>query len=221
MTKLCMAALAATLLLAACNGASNSNSATSEAASPGSETVAATQAPPGNASPATYRATVLTSRGPFVIEVTRSLAPNGADRFYELIKAKYFDGARFFRVVPKFVVQFGMAGDPKLNAKWSSDNIQDDPVTGSNTRGTVTFAATSAPNSRSTQLFVNLGNNTNLDGMGFAPIGKVTSGMNVVDAIYSGYGEQPDQGQIGQSGNAYLMKAFPKLDYIKTITVTP
>lgn len=159
-----------------------------------------------------------TSRGPVVIEVDPSLAPNGAKRFAELVRARYFDGARFYRVVPHFVVQWGAASDPKVTKKWDV-TIPDDPVKAQNVRGTVTFAATNEPNSRSTHLFINLGDNSNLDAMGFAPIGHVVSGMENVDKIYSGYGEQPDQGQIAAQGNAYLLKQFPKLDYIQTARI--
>jgi cyclophilin family peptidyl-prolyl cis-trans isomerase len=170
------------------------------------------------ASPSTFAVRFDTSRGPFVVTVDRSLAPVGAQRMYELVQAHYFDGARFYRVVPHFVVQWGAAADPKTTKKWDV-TIPDDPVKGSNVRGTVSFAATGAPNSRTTHLFVNLGDNANLDGMGFAPIGRVTSGMDVVDGIYSGYGEQPDQGLISERGNAYLIKSFPRLDYIKTARI--
>lgn len=159
-----------------------------------------------------------TSRGPVVIEVNPALAPNGAKHFEELVRARYFDGARFYRVVPRFVVQWGAAADPKVSKKWDV-RIPDDPVKTSNVRGTVTFAATNEPNSRTTHLFINLGDNANLDGMGFAPIGRVVSGMDNVDKIYPGYGEQPDQGEIAARGNAYLLKEFPKLDYIKTARI--
>lgn len=159
-----------------------------------------------------------TSRGPVTIEVDPALAPNGAKHFKELVQAHFYDGARFYRVVPGFVVQWGIAADPKVSKKWNAP-IQDDPVKASNVRGTVSFAATNAPNSRTTDLFINLGDNANLDGAGFATIGRVVSGMENVDKIYPGYGEQPDQGEIDARGNAYLLKAFPKLDYIKTAKV--
>jgi cyclophilin family peptidyl-prolyl cis-trans isomerase len=167
---------------------------------------------------ATYRVLFDTSEGPVVIDVDRELAPNGARRFYQLVKAKYFDGARFYRVVPGFVVQWGGAALPAVSKQWDV-TIPDDPVKASNTRGTVAFAATSAPNSRTTHLFINLGDNAKLDGMGFAPIGRVVSGMQAVDRIYPGYGEQPDQTQIAARGNAYLEKEFPRLDYIKTARI--
>jgi len=169
--------------------------------------------------PATYRVTLDTSRGSVVIEVTRADAPIGADRFYNLVKAKYFDGVRFFRVIPGFMAQFGLAADPAVSKTWNVP-IQDDPVKASNVRGALTFAATGAPNSRSTQLFINFGNNSRLDSMRFAPFGKVVSGMEFVDQIYSGYGEQPDQGRITAEGNAYLQKEFPRLDYIKTARIS-
>lgn len=169
----------------------------------------------------TYRVKMDTTKGPVVIDVDRTLAPNGAKRFYDLVQAHYFDGARFYRVVPGFVVQWGGAADPAVSKKWDV-TIPDDPVKLSNTRGTIAFAASSAPNSRTTHMFVNLGDNARLDAMGFAALGRVVSGMDAVDAIYSGYGEQPDQGQIAARGNAYLEKAFPRLDYIKSATiVTP
>lgn len=151
--------------------------------------------------------------------VKRDLAPGGADRFYQLVKAKYFDGARFYRVVPNFVIQWGAAADPKVTKKWDKP-IPDDPVKASNVRGSISFAS-SGPNSRTTHLFINLADNANLDSMGFSPFGNVTSGMDVVDKIYPGYGEEPDQGQIALRGNVYLKKNFPKLDYIKTARIVP
>src|ERR1700722_7867581 len=163
--------------------------------------------------PETFRVNFDTSKGPGVIEVTRADAPNGADRFYNLVKAKYLDGARFFRVIPGFMAQFGLAADPAVSKAWDVP-IQDDPVIASNVRGAVTFAATSAPNSRSTQLFINFGDNSRLDASRFAPFGMVVSGMENVDQIYSGDGENPDQPQIEEQGNAYLEKTFPQLDYI-------
>ena len=167
----------------------------------------------------TYRVQLDTSKGPVLIEVDRSLAPIGAEHFYRLVKAKYFDGARFYRVVPGFVVQWGGAADPAVTQKWDV-TIPDDPVKGSNTRGTVAFAATGQPYSRTTHLFINLGDNAKLDAMGFAPIGHVVgNGMDAVDRIYPGYGEEPNQDQIGSQGNAYLKKEFPQLDYIKTARV--
>jgi cyclophilin family peptidyl-prolyl cis-trans isomerase len=175
---------------------------------------AAAQAP----ATGTYRVLLDTSRGPVVIEVDRRLAPIGAQHFYELVKAHYYDGSRFYRVVPGFVVQWGAAANPAVTQKWDV-TIPDDPVKASNTRGTVSFAATDQPNSRTTHLFVNLGNNAKLDAMGFAPIGRVVSGMDAIDNIYPGYGEAPNQNAIEQDGNAYLEKNFPHLDYIKTARI--
>eukprot|EP01006_Ploeotia_vitrea_P019772 TRINITY_DN52013_c0_g1_i2.p1 TRINITY_DN52013_c0_g1~~TRINITY_DN52013_c0_g1_i2.p1 ORF type:complete len:277 (+),score=112.44 TRINITY_DN52013_c0_g1_i2:3-833(+) len=161
-----------------------------------------------------FKTDVKRGDGVFRVDVQRSLAPLGADRFYELCDTGFFDNAGFFRVVDNFVVQFGLAADPALTAKWEPKRLQDDPVAGHNTRGTITFA-TSGPNTRTTQLFVNLGDNSqSLDSQGFAPFGNVVQGMDVVDAIYSGYGEQPDQGAITREGNAYLKKHFEKLNYI-------
>ncbi|SRR5579883_2331119 len=176
--------------------------------------------------PATYRAKFDTSKGSFVVEVHRDWAPNGADRFYNLVKNGFFDDARFFRVIPGFMVQFGINGDPKISAQWRSARIPDDPVRQSNQRGMVTFA-TAGPNTRTTQVFINFGDNRRLDSQGFAPFGKVVSGMEVVDALYGGYGEGapagqgPEQGRIQSEGNAYLSKDFAKLDYIKKATVEP
>jgi peptidyl-prolyl cis-trans isomerase A (cyclophilin A) len=167
---------------------------------------------------AAYRVKFDTSCGAFTVGIVRSQAPHGADRLYDLVEHHFFDGARFYRVVPGFVVQWGYAADPALTKKWASA-IPDDPVRASNVRGAITFAATSEPNSRSTQLFINYGNNTRLDRLGFAPLGKVLSGMEVVDRIYSGYGENPDQDRIAAAGKSYLLKNFPKLDYIKTARI--
>ncbi len=176
--------------------------------------------------PAAYKVKFDTSKGAFVVEVHRDWAPLGADRFYNLVKNGFFNNARFFRVISGFMVQFGINADPKVSAVWRDANINDDPVKQSNTRGMLTFA-TRGPNTRTTQLFINYGNNARLDGMGFAPFGQVVSGMNVVDALYNGYGEGaprgagPEQGRIQSEGNAYLIKDFPKLDYIKSATIMP
>ena len=174
--------------------------------------------------PASYKAKFETSKGAFVIQVTRAWAPNGADRFYNLVKNGYFDNVRFFRAISGFMVQFGINGDPALNAKWRVARIQDDKVGQSNTRGMITFA-TSGPNARTTQVFINYDDNSNLDGMGFAPFGKVVSGMDVVDKLYTGYGEGapngrgPDQNRIQSEGNAYLNQSFPKLDHVTKATI--
>jgi peptidyl-prolyl cis-trans isomerase A (cyclophilin A) len=166
--------------------------------------------------PAVYHVTFKTTRGTFVVTVHRAWAPRGADRFYNLVRAHFFDGVVFFRVVKGFVVQFGISPDPAVSRAWQTANIKDDPVKTSNTPGTITFAD-AGPNTRTTQVFVNLGNNgSSLDGQGFSPFGRVTSGMSVVNRLYGGYGEQPDQQQISTQGNAYLRKHFPKLDHIVT-----
>jgi len=176
--------------------------------------------------PAVFNAKFTTTKGDFVIEVTRAWSPRGADRFYNLVKNHFFDDAAFFRVVEGFVVQFGISARPDVARAWLNANIDDDPVTQSNTRGMITFA-TSGANTRTTQLFINLADNTNLDVMGFSPFGKVTSGMDIVAALYSGYGEGapggrgPDQGRIQTEGKAYLQKSFPLLDTIKTAVILP
>ncbi|HEY3761314.1 MAG TPA: peptidylprolyl isomerase [Verrucomicrobiae bacterium] len=174
--------------------------------------------------PDTFKAVFDTTKGKFTVTVTRSLAPNGADRFYNLVKSGYFKDIAFFRVIPGFMCQFGIDGDPNISAAWRQANIQDDPVKGSNTRGTITFA-TAGPNTRTTQLFINFADNTGLDGQGFAPFGKVTDGMDVVDKINSEYGEGapmgngPSQQSLQEQGNTYLKKSFPNLDYIKSATI--
>ncbi|MGC2658279.1 MAG: peptidylprolyl isomerase [Bryobacteraceae bacterium] len=173
------------------------------------------KAPEAKPAPSEYQAVLETTKGDVTILVHRDWSPMGADHFYQLINLGFYNGARFFRIVPNFVVQFGMNGDPALNKRWSEANIQDDPVKVSNKQGTVVFAKTSEPNSRSTQIFINLGDNSRLDAQGFSPFGEVIKGMENVDEFYKDYGEQPDQAQIGERGNAYLEQTFPKLDYIK------
>ena len=174
--------------------------------------------------PDTFKAQFNTTKGKIVIEVTRSLSPNGADRFYNLVKSGYFSDIAFFRVIPGFMCQFGIHGDPAVSAKWRDANISDDPVKGSNTRGTITFA-TAGPGTRTTQLFINFGDNVNLDGMGFSPFGKVVEGMDIVDKINGEYGEGapggagPNQQTVQMEGNAYLKKDFPNLDYIKSASI--
>lgn len=161
-----------------------------------------------------------TSQGTFRVAVTRADAPLGADRFFNLVRNGWYDEVRFFRVISGFVAQFGLNGDPAVNAVWQSQRIADDPVTRSNQRGAVTFA-TAGPNTRTTQLFINLGNNASLDASGFAPIGQVIEGMSVVDALYSQYGESPNQTRIRNEGNAYLAANFPLLDFIIEATIEP
>jgi peptidyl-prolyl cis-trans isomerase A (cyclophilin A) len=176
--------------------------------------------------PDVYKAKFDTTKGTFVIEVHRDWAPRGADRFYNLVKNGFYNDARFFRVINGFMVQFGISGNPDVSAVWRQARIQDDPVKQSNQRGMVSFA-TAGPGTRTTQVFINFGDNAGLDGQGFAPFGQVVSGMDVVDSLYGGYGEGaprgqgPDQGRIQAEGNAYLMTDFPKLDYIKKATIEP
>lgn len=166
------------------------------------------------------------SKGKVVVEIHRDWAPNGVDHFYNLVKTGFFDGSRFYRTIRNFVAQFGIAGDPKTNALWASGNIPDDLVRQSNVTGTLTYAATGMPNSRSTQLFFNLRDNgASLDKQGFAPIGKVITGLDVVESFYTGYGEMPPNGEgpdpqkIASQGNAYLESQFPRLDFIKKATI--
>ncbi|HMP81620.1 MAG TPA: peptidylprolyl isomerase [Verrucomicrobiota bacterium] len=176
--------------------------------------------------PETFKVKFETTQGSFTVEVTRSLAPNGADRFYNLVRSGYFTDIAFFRVIQGFMCQFGIHGDPKIAAAWRVAQIPDDPVKTGNARGTITFA-TAGPNTRTTQFFINFGDNSRLDDMGFSPFGKVIQGMDVVDKIYNGYGEGaprgrgPDQGRIQMEGNAYLKKDFPNLDYIKSAVIIP
>lgn len=174
--------------------------------------------------PATYKVKFDTTKGPFVVEVTRAWAPKGADRFYNLVKNGFYDNVRFFRVISGFMVQFGINGDPGVMARWRTAQISDDPVTQSNKRGTITFA-TAGPNTRTSQVFINFADNANLDGMGFAPFGRVVSGMNAVDALNAEYGEGaprgrgPDQSRLQSEGNAYLTKEFPRMDYVRRATI--
>ena len=177
--------------------------------------------------PAVFKAAFKTTKGDFTVEVRRDWAPNGADRFYNLVKAGYFTDIAFFRAIEGFMVQFGIHGDPAVSAKWRRANIQDDPASGqSNQKGFLTFAM-AGPNTRTTQLFINYGDNGRLDSMGFPPIGRVVEGMGVVDGLYKGYGEGapqgmgPEQGRIQMEGNAYLKADFPKLDYIKSAKILP
>jgi len=168
--------------------------------------------------PDAFKVEFATTAGNFTIEVTRDWAPLGADRFYNLVTNNYFDDGAFFRVVPKFIVQFGLNADPAVNRTWRMANLKDDPVKQSNKPGYLTFA-TAGPNTRTTQLFINFGNNAFLDSQGFAPFGQVVSGMDVVQKLFAGYGEQPDQGSIHAQGKTYLDQKFPKLDTIKSTTV--
>jgi peptidyl-prolyl cis-trans isomerase A (cyclophilin A) len=171
--------------------------------------------------PDVFKAKFTTTKGDFVVEVHREWSPNGADRFYNLVKMGFYDDTRFFRAVEGFMVQFGINGDPMVNSKWQNAGIPDDTGTQSNTKGMVTFAQRGVPGSRTTQVFINYGDNSRLDASHFTPFGKVVTGMDVVDSLYKGYGEGapmghgPDQGSIQSQGNAYLDTNFPKLDAIK------
>jgi peptidyl-prolyl cis-trans isomerase A (cyclophilin A) len=194
-------------------------------AAPPSGTAPVPPAQPEQA-PAVYKARFVTSKGEFVIEVQRAWAPLGADRFYNLVKTGFFDKVKFFRAISGFMVQFGINGDPAISSAWRNTSIKDDPVVKSNTRGFMTFA-TAGPNTRTTQVFINLVNNARLDASGFSPFGQVVTGMEVVDSLYSGYGEGapsgmgPNQGRIEKEGNAYLERDFPRLDAVVNATIVP
>lgn len=176
--------------------------------------------------PETFKAQFETTKGKFIIEVTRAQSPLGADRFYNLVRSGYFKDIAFFRVVPGFMCQFGIHGDPAVSAKWRGASIADEPVKVGNTRGAITYAK-GGPNSRTTQLFINLVDNGRLDPMGFPSFGKVIEGMDVVDKLNGEYGDGapygrgPDQGRIQMEGNAFLKKDFPNLDYIKSASIIP
>lgn len=180
---------------------------------------------PAEQAPATYKVKFDTTKGSFVVQVNRDWAPLGADRFYSLVKSGFYDDVRFFRVISGFMVQFGINGNPQVMAGWRDKPVKDDAVKQSNKRGFITFAM-AGPNTRTSQVFINFVDNTNLDGMGFAPFGRVISGMEVVDKLNAEYGEGaprgrgPDQGRMQREGNAYLAKDFPRLDYIKKATIT-
>jgi len=211
--------VALTFALFACSPGSSSSPAPSPLLNPDPTALAAP-------APETFRVAFETSKGRFVVEARRAWAPRGVDRFHYLVRHGYYDGARFFRVLDGFMAQFGFHGDPKVTAVWNELRIPDDPVTQSNRRGLMTFA-TGGPNTRTTQLFVNYGDNARLDGMGFTPFGEVVEGMAVVDSLYSGYGEGapqgqgPDQFRIATEGERYLTREFPKLDYVKTARIEP
>ncbi|MCA9503008.1 MAG: peptidylprolyl isomerase, partial [Myxococcales bacterium] len=169
--------------------------------------------------PDVYRVRLVTTKGPILIEVRRAWAPLGADRFYNLVDIGFYDDVAFFRVIDGFMAQFGLHGRPAVSARWGREAIRDDPVVESNKRGMVTFAKTARPHSRTTQLFINLSDNPNLDQQGFAPIGRVVEGMDVVDAIFkigegAPRGHGPAQQQMRRVGNVYLRNRFPKLDYV-------
>ena len=203
-------ALATLILLSSCGG-------------PREDATPATPRGPVQA-PASFQVRFETSKGDFTVEVTRDWAPRGADRFYELIQARLYDNCRFFRVVPRFVVQFGINGDPSVSRLWTQMRIPDDPVLQSNRKGTLSYAK-SGPATRTTQVFINLADNARLDSMGFAPFGKVASGMEVIEGLYKLYGDAPPAGvgplqdRIQLEGNAYLERYFPRLDFVKTARI--
>ena len=215
-----LVAIAFPALSAACQGDAPGGSASANLTKPDKNALA-------TPAPDSFKVAFETSKGNFTVVAHRDWAPHGVDRFYHLVQLGFFNDARFFRVLSGFMAQFGMNGDPRVSAAWEPLTIPDDSVKQSNVRGMVTFAAGSAPDTRSTQLFVNYADNRNLDAMGFAPIGQVIDGMAVVDSLYSAYGEGapdgpgPSQERIAAQGNAYLTKGFPKLDYIKTARVVP
>jgi cyclophilin family peptidyl-prolyl cis-trans isomerase len=172
----------------------------------------------GRPAPSVYRVRIETTKGNVVLEVTRSLAPRGADRFYHLVECGFYDNSRFFRVIAGRFAQFGIAGDPAIAQIWQNARFPDDPVGGSNVRGTFAFAMT-GPDARTTQIYINTGDQSRLDAMGFAPLGKVVEGMDVVDHLYSGYAERSGggmraghQGKLFEEGNAYIDREFPLLD---------
>ena len=170
--------------------------------------------------PESYKVKFTTTKGDVIIQVTRAWAPIGVDRFYNLVKYGFYKDAAFFRVVPRFVAQFGIPARPEVAAAWDHAYIVDDRVTQSNKRGTLTFA-TAGPNTRTTQIFINFSDNAALDTQGFAAFGQVIEGMDLVDKFFSGYGESPDQGRITAFGKAYLDKSFPNLDRIVSATIMP
>jgi peptidyl-prolyl cis-trans isomerase A (cyclophilin A) len=171
--------------------------------------------------PAEYDVKFTTTKGSFTVHVTRDWAPVGADRFYNLVKHRFYDGAAIFRVVPNFMAQFGISPYPAVAKAWDKAAIKDDPVKHGNTRGAITFAAESDANTRDTEVFINFRNNSYLDSQRFAAFGEVTEGMEVVDQLYGGYGDSgaPDQGKMTEEGRAYTEKNFPKLDIITTAVV--
>lgn len=233
--------LALALSVTACAGEPSAESGDEAARPPGdaaqpAATPSAEDAPPANpllnpaheamnqTAPDVFQALFETSKGDFTVEVVREWAPNGADRFYNLVRNGFYDGVRFFRVLDGFVAQFGISGDPAVSTVWRERAMADDAVAGTNARGTVTYAM-AGPNTRTTQVFINYRDNSQLDDMGFAPFGRVVSGMEVVDALHAAYGEGaprgsgPNQARIQAEGNAYLESEFPDLDFVQRATI--
>ena len=221
------------LVLTACCAILSAGSAWGQAPAKTSETPAPAAKPslmnPASLrakAPDVYKVKFTTTKGDFVVEVNRAWAPLGADRFYNLVQNGFYNDAAFFRVLKGFMAQFGISANPAISRVWRSANIKDDPVKQSNHRGYLSFA-TAGPNTRTTQIFINYGENTSLDRSGFAPFGRVVEGMAVVDSLYGGYGEGapegrgPEQGRIEGQGKAYLDKSFPQLDSIKSTIVLP
>ena len=204
-TTTCLAFLVFIVFLPACSN----NAPTTETAKPPAKSEPA---------PSEFKVKFDTSKGEFIVEVHRDWAPHGADRFHELVKSGFYDDARFFRVVKNFVVQWGIHKDPKVSELWRQLDIPDDPVKESNRRAYLTYAM-AGPNTRTTQVFINLRSNASLDSQGFAPFGKVTEGMDVVDSFYAGYAEDPQQNMIQSQGNEYLTNHYPRMDYIKTARI--
>ncbi len=234
-TGLALSVLGVALAASACSG--EDSDAANEATGQSAESAAAESGGPESAEPQNpllnpaseemnktapdlFQAKFETSKGDFVIEVHRDWSPNGADRFYNLVRNGYYDGVRFFRVLDGFVAQFGISGDPEVSAIWRQRAIPDDSARASNTRGYVTYAM-AGTDTRTTQVFINYGDNSRLDGRGFAPFGLVVEGMDVVDGFYSEYGESapsgrgPNQARIQAEGNGYLETEFPLLDHVK------
>jgi len=207
------------LAFGACLALAGCSSGDKPAAQTAATETAAPAAPAAERAPDKFTVNLDTSKGPVSIEIYREWAPIGVDHFYQLVKSNFYDGARFFRIVPNFIVQFGIAADPQVTARWKT-SIADDPVRQHNLRGTLTYAKTSMPNSRTAQMFINLVDNTgSLDPQGFAPIGLVVKGLDAIDHLYSGYGEAPEQPLIEQQGNTYLQSQFPNLDFIKKAAI--
>lgn len=218
-------AVAAAFAFSACDKKTEAPAETgAPAAAPAASPSAALLSPEtaNEKAPETFKAKFVTTKGDMIIQVNRSWSPNGADRFYNLVKVGYYDDTAFFRVINGFMAQIGIHGDPAVNAKWRPAQIQDDPSAGqSNKPGFVTFAKTGAPNSRTTQIFFNFGDNAGLDGQGFTPFGRVVEGTAVLGALNHEYGDTADQGAFQSTGNAYLKSNFPKLDYVKTARIVP